>query len=81
MEVCDRPFDELIFVEKDAARCTELETLREEHRHRNIKIENAEANDFLSNLRMDWGAWRGVLFLDPFATEVQWSTIRTIVFG
>ena len=78
VEVKDRPFDELIFVEKNTARCAELETLREEHRHRNIRIENAEANDFLSNLRRDWREWRGVLFLDPFATEVRWSTIRTV---
>ena len=78
IEISDRPFDELIFVEKDTARAAELERLRDEHPRRNIRIENAEANDFLRNLRKDWRSWRGVLFLDPFATEVQRSTIRTV---
>ena len=25
-----------------------------------------------------WSQWRGVLFLDPFATQVKWSTIERI---
>ena len=76
--VGDKPFDELIFVEKHAARAAELKRLRDEHPRRKVRIENADANDYLRNLRKDWRSWRGVLFLDPFATEVQWSTIRTI---
>ncbi len=78
IEISERPFDELIFVDKDAERCAELETLRDRYPRRNIRIERADANEFLLNLRKDWKSWRGVLFLDPFATEVQWSTIRTI---
>ena len=27
---------------------------------------------------LDWQQWRGVLFLDPFATEISWSTIEKI---
>ena len=30
------------------------------------------------NLEKDWNEWRGVLFLDPFATAVEWSTLETI---
>ena len=78
IEVSDSPFDELIFVEKDAARAAELERLRDRHPRRNIRIENLEANNFLLNLQKDWREWRGVLFLDPFATEVRWSTIEAI---
>ena len=74
----DRAFDKLIFIEKDQNRCRELENLRQAHSDRDIQIENSDANDFLKNLRQDWKEWRGVLFLDPFATEVQWSTIETI---
>lgn len=73
-----KPFDELVFVERDAARCAELVRLRDTHPDRRIQIVHAEANGFLRDLRKDWGAWRGVLFLDPFATEVEWSTIKTI---
>lgn len=78
IEVSDKPFDELIFIDKDAGRCAELETLRGKYADRNITIKNSEANDFLLNLRRDWRVWRGVLFLDPFATEVKWSTIEAI---
>ena len=71
-------FDRLIFIEKNRGRCAELENLRATQAERNILIENSEANVFLSNLDEDWCRWRGVLFLDPFATEVKWSTIETI---
>ncbi len=74
----NKPFDRLIFVEKDPDRCSELERLRAHHPERDIRIENSEANAFLSNLHEDWRKWRGALFLDPFATEVEWSTIETI---
>ncbi len=78
IKIDNKPFDKLIFVEKEVGRCADLEKLRSTHSGRNIKIENSEANEFLSDLREDWNSWRGVLFLDPFATEVEWSTIEKI---
>ncbi len=78
IKIDNKPFDKLIFVEKEVDRCADLEKLRSTHSGRNIKIENSEANEFLSDLREDWYSWRGVLFLDPFATEVEWSTIQSI---
>ena len=81
VRIRDKQFDRLVFVEKDPGRCAKLEeTLKEEHHRRDIRIENADANGFLRNLQPepDWNQWRGVLFLDPFATEVEWSTIERI---
>ena len=78
LNVDDKPFDRLVFVEKDADRYESLEDLRNGTTGRDIRTENADANDFLSNLREDWRSWRGVLFLDPFATEVEWPTIEKI---
>ena len=79
IRIDDKPFDKLIFVEKESERCENLKSLRREYPHRKIDVINYDANSFLqSNLREDWQGWRGVLFLDPFATEVEWSTIRTI---
>lgn len=78
VDIKDKQFDKLIFVEKDPDQCKELEKLRAEYPDRNILIENSEANVFLRNMQEDWGKWRGVLFLDPFATQVEWSTIETI---
>ena len=78
IEIENKPFDKLIFVEKDLDRCSKLECLRAHHPEKDIRIENSEANAFLSNLHEDWNQCRGVLFLDPFSTEVEWSTIKTI---
>ena len=33
---------------------------------------------FYKDLQEDWRYTRGVLFLDPFATEVKWATIEKI---
>ena len=78
IRIQDKPFDELIFIEKDIARCAELEKLRHRYRERNISIERGDANRILSDLRRDWRACRGVLFLDPFSIEVDWSTIKRV---
>lgn len=78
IKIDNKPFDKLIFVEKKLDRCAELEPLRANYSKRKIEIMHSEANEFLSNLHEDWDSWRGVLFLDPFATEVEWSTIETI---
>ena len=78
VKIDSKPFDRLIFVEEEPDRCVKLEKVRAAHPGRNISIENSEANEFLSNLHEDWRRWRGVLFLDPFATEVEWRTIEKI---
>ena len=78
VRIVDKPFDKLVFVEKEPSRCAELENLRATYSGRDIRIAQYEANIFLSDLHEDWRSWRGVLFLDPFATEVEWSTIEKI---
>ena len=79
LKINDKPFDRLIFIEKDRDRYWQLRNLRQQNSGRDIRIENADANSFLVNkLQEDWKKWRGVLFLDPFATEVEWKTVRHI---
>ena len=78
VKIDDKLFDRLIFVEKDPQRYAKLQSLREENPQRDIRTENSDANSYLRNLRADWNSWRGVLFLDPFATEVEWATIERI---
>ena len=78
VNVDKKPFDEYIFVEKDQGRSIQLNSLKEAYKNKNIQIENEDANDFLQNLQKDWRRYRGVLFLDPFATEVEWATIERI---
>ncbi len=79
LKIDDKLFDRLIFVEKDRDRYCQLRNLCQKNSGRDIRIENADANSFLANkLQEDWKKWRGVLFLDPFATEVEWKTVRHI---
>ena len=78
IKIDNKPFDKLLFVEKEPDRCAQLEKFRATHPERNIVIENSEANELLYGLDEDWLRWRGVLFLDPFATEVEWRTIEKI---
>ena len=79
IKIGDKPFDRLIFVERDRDRYRQLRNLCQKNSDRDIRIENADANSFLVNkLREDWKKWRGVIFLDPFATGVEWKTIEQI---
>ena len=78
LRIDNKPFDRMIFVEKDAERYESLEELRRINSDLDIQTVNTDANDFLNYLEENWRAWRGVLFLDPFATEVEWSTIVKI---
>ena len=78
LRIADKPFDRLIFVEKDRQRYEQLNTLQRENPSRTIQTENVDANSYLRFMREDWREWRGVLFLDPFATSVEFSTIERI---
>ncbi|MDE0144670.1 MAG: three-Cys-motif partner protein TcmP [Nitrospira sp.] len=78
IKIENKPFDELIFVEKKRDRFAKLKSLQATYSKRKIEIVHSDANEFLANLHEDWRSWRGVLFLDPFATEVKWATIETI---
>ena len=86
IDINDRPFDEFIFVDLDFGYATELSRLRHEFRDRNIQVVPNDANSFLQEwslsqnrrLGTPWRSDRAVIFLDPFATEVDWKTVSTI---
>jgi three-Cys-motif partner protein len=75
------PFHRYVFVESDAAKVAELERLREEHPDRapNVIIIQDDANTYVQQFCQTMHPQeRAVVFLDPFATEVEWSTIEAI---
>ena len=86
LEVDDKPFDKLIFVEQDPTFAEELISLKGEFPNRNIQVEKGEANQFLrkwceaqdATRGAPWRNQRAVIFLDPFATEVDWQTVEAI---
>lgn len=86
LDVDDRPFDRFVFVEQNPAYALELHKLKAEFPNRDIHIEQADANAFLPEwcesqnrrLNIPWRRQRAVIFLDPFATEVDWQTVAAI---
>ncbi len=79
LEIDDKPFDQLIFVEKGKKRATSLRELALEHHPRTIKVVQGDANTEVTRFcgRME-PLDRAVVFLDPHATEVSWTTIEAI---
>ena len=79
IDIKDKKFDQLIFIEKEPQNIASLQTLATLHPERNIRIVQGNANEEIpkfctSMKRLE----RAVVFLDPFATEVTWSTVEAI---
>jgi len=78
--ITDRPFDQLLFIEKDLensqAMRGRVETLGETVR---TQIQQGDANLSLPAFCDSMGPFdRAVVFLDPFATEVDWRTLKSV---
>jgi len=76
------PFDKYIFIESDQDKIKELERLKQIYpqKSKQMEIIQSDANEFIQKYckKEDWRNTRAVLFLDPFATEVEWTTIEAI---
>jgi len=75
------PFDRYVFIERNAARCAQLEALKVDFPDLAgaIKILNGDANAEIRRLcEASWRRHRAVLFLDPFGLQVEWTTIEAI---
>lgn len=79
-EIGDRPFDRLVFIEKDSSWLRTLSnTLQEFIGTRRIEFHSEDANDALPDICRNLDEFeRAVVFLDPFATQVSWSTVEAI---
>ena len=79
------PFDRYVFVEKDAGRAGELERLKLSYLNSQLSIEviRGDARNFLPQwcAGQDWKKTRAVVFLDPFASEADWSTLQAVSTG
>lgn len=73
-------FDRYIFVEQNAKRVAELESLDKKFPGRDIRVERAEANSFIRAwcAETDWKRNRAVVFLDPYGMQVDWTTVEAI---
>ncbi len=79
LEIADKPFDRLVFIEKDANSAETLLALPGEHPGRRIEIEQGDANVKVPEFCRGMGKLdRAVVFLDPWATEASWTTVEAI---
>ena len=79
LEIDDKPFDRLIFIEKDAHAAGALFTLTNEYRGRQIEVIQGDANARVPQFCRNMSDFdRAVVFLDPYATEVSWTTVEAI---
>ncbi len=79
------PFHHFIFIEKDAERVSALENVRRDWPAADIQIRRGDANSELLDIvsKPPWTSKsrsrsRGVVFLDPFSMQVDWSTLMAL---
>lgn len=74
-------FDHFIFIEKDQVKLDRLRNQVEEKGYgsKQIEYQCGDANEKLRALcNKDWKSHRAVAFLDPFALQIEWTTIQAI---
>jgi three-Cys-motif partner protein len=78
----DHPFHSYSFIEKTPWRVQRLQKLREEFPERDIRIYEGDCNHVITTEitpRIRYTKFnRGLIFLDPFSMDVEWSTIEQI---
>jgi three-Cys-motif partner protein len=74
------PFQRIFFIEQDEKNAEALEQLIAKTRHPKARVLVADANQILRKLCKpeNWRRRRGVIFLDPFGMNVEWSTLQFI---
>lgn len=79
----DKKFDHYYFIEADSQKAKELQNMINSEfpqMKRIITIFCGDANDKLAEIisSLDWRYNRGLLFLDPYATQVNWTTLEIV---
>lgn len=79
----EEKFDHYYFIEWDPVKASELkEMINIEFCHMKsiIKVYCGDANENLAEIleSIDWRYNRGLLFLDPYATQLNWSTLEKV---
>jgi three-Cys-motif partner protein len=77
----DHPFDRFIFIEKDELYADKLREIINIRGNIDAKVELGDCNELLKNLNsFPWYQeyWRGVIFLDPYAMNLNWASLKVI---
>ncbi len=76
----DRLFDEYHFVEENAKRYEQLESLKAQHNDKVIYLYKGDANQKLLKIlqEVNWKNTRAIIFIDPYGMETEWETLVAI---
>ena len=78
LKVTDKPFDSLLFVENDKGKARALKVATIDHSER-VDIVEGDANTELLRFCKEMDTYdRAVVFLDPFALQVDWATVEVL---
>ena len=80
-DVQDKRFDNLVFIEKDVGKAEALKEQFEDQSRIDVRVgdANAELQKMCSRGSKEfWERNRAIVFLDPFALEVEWATVEAI---
>lgn len=76
------PFKKYIFIEKEDWRIEKLKKLKDEFKNNDIEIKQGDCNKIITKeitpLIKFKNYNRGIIFLDPFGMEIEWSTIESV---
>lgn len=78
----ENKFDEYFFIEKNKKHFVELKKLEKEYPNLNIKVFNGDCNEILPKIidKINWKYSRGVIFIDPYATQLDFNTLKYISY-
>ena len=75
------PFNRYFFFDENPDNCGKLEEIALTFPAKDIIIKCCDSNEMLMEINsFQWknNGWRGVIFLDPFAMEIDWKTLACI---
>lgn len=74
------PFDEIIFIEGIRTNVESLRARITASGHPCAEVMHGDANSILKDVcrNRDWRNRRGLIFLDPFAMNVEWGTLQAV---
>lgn len=74
-DIKDKPFDELFFIETNDSNYKRLKRITKADSR--IEVIQKDANEYIRTIPDEWNK-RGVLFLDPFGTQVEFRMMEKI---
>jgi len=73
-------FDRYCFIETKDAHYERLQELTQQFPDRQIELYHGDANELLPRILIELSpsTWRGVIFLDPYGMNVDWTTLQAV---